>query len=34
LQGIGCNVDCVEMPRGKDLTDIRNEFQPHELFTL
>jgi hypothetical protein len=34
LQGIGCSVDIVELPRGKDLTDIRNEIQPLELFTL
>jgi hypothetical protein len=34
LQGIGCSVDIVELPRGKDLTDLKNEIQPHELFTL
>jgi DNA primase len=34
LQGIGCSVDIVELPRGKDLTDLKNEIQPHELFAL
>jgi hypothetical protein len=34
LQGIGCSVDIVELPRGKDLTDLKNEIQPTELFTL
>ena len=34
LQGIGCSVDIVELPRGKDLTDLRNEIKPIELFTL
>jgi DNA primase len=34
LGGIGCNVDLVVLPRGKDLSDMKNEIQPQELFTL
>ena len=28
----GCTVDCIETPRGKDLTDIKNEHEPSEIF--
>jgi hypothetical protein len=34
LTAIGCSVDVVVVPRGKDLTDIKSELQPQELFTL
>ncbi len=34
LQAIGCTVDVVVVPRGKDLTDLKNEIEPQELFTL
>ena len=29
----GCTVDAIEMPRGKDLTDIKNEIEPSNIFT-
>lgn len=29
----GCTVDCIEMPRDKDLTDIKNELEPSDIFT-
>lgn len=28
-----CTVDCIEMPRGKDLTNIKNELEPSDIFT-
>lgn len=33
LQSQGCNVDVVDMPRGKDLSDIARQIQPTELFS-
>lgn len=34
LTRAGCTVDVVVMPEGKDLTDMKNEIQPQELFAL
>jgi hypothetical protein len=34
LTSAGCTVDAVVMPEGKDLTDMKNEIQPQELFAL
>jgi DNA primase len=34
LTRAGCTVDVVVMPKGKDLTDIKNEIQPQEFFAL
>jgi len=33
LQKLGCAVDIVEMPRGKDLSDMRPEINPTEIFS-
>ena len=32
LLGLGCTVDVVKLPRGKDLSDMKGELQPGELF--
>jgi hypothetical protein len=32
LLELGCTVDVIQMPRGKDLFDLTNEIQPEELF--
>ena len=34
LSANGCCIDSIIMPRGKDLTDIKNQLQPHDLFSL
>jgi hypothetical protein len=32
LLGLGCTVDVVKLPRGKDLSDMRGKIQAAELF--
>ncbi len=32
LLGMGCTVDVVRMPSGKDLSDVASEIEPEELF--
>jgi hypothetical protein len=32
LLGIGCTVDVVKLPRGKDLSDVKEEIEPEGLF--
>jgi hypothetical protein len=34
LRSIGCTVDVVDLPRGTDLTDCKNDISPTDLFTL
>jgi DNA primase len=34
LSANGCCIDSIIMPRGKDLTDIKSQLQPHDLFSL
>jgi DNA primase len=34
LAANGCCIDSIIIPRGKDLTDIKNQLNPQDLFTL
>ena len=34
LLGLGCTVDVVKLPRGRDLSDMKSEIQPEELFEI
>lgn len=34
LLSLGCTVDVVKLPRGKDLSDMRHEITPEELFCI
>jgi hypothetical protein len=34
LRSLGCTVDIVDLPRGTDLTDCKNDISPIDLFSL